>query len=764
LTNLEHALQYARLGWKVFPLHTVYEGICTCKQPGCTSEGKHPVNKGWQDDATTDEARITKIWTSNPYYNIGIATGRASGIFVLDFDKKDGGLDTLEQLQDEHGTFTTLEVITGSGGKHFYFKMPPEVDFGNRVKMLPGTDIRSNGGLVAAPPSMHKSGHRYEWETSSYPWENEIEEAPEWLISAIMATGTEATPDGKLPKLDVETIFTEGVKAGKIDETFFKVAAHLRQLNVTWDGAFFVLKSLAEKSGLTNSNLTEQKIKEKLKSAWKYPDGLTKLQEELTKEAEPAPPTERTKNLTDLGNAERLIAKFGKDLKFCNLWGRWLVWSGTRWVIDDTGEIVRKAKQTVRTIYREAIDEPDQKKKLDIAKHAAKSESENRIKAMVKLAESETGISVRPEDLDKDAMLLNTPNCTIDLRTGKIKEHAKSDLITKIIPVEYKPGVECKRWLEFLERIFEGNSELIGFIQKVIGYSLTGATSEQCLFFLYGNGANGKSTFLDCLRSLIGEDYCKQAASNTFMQKHSEGIPNDVAMLKGSRLVSCVETDEGKRLDESLIKQLTGGDKIAARFMRQEWFEFKPTFKIFILTNHKPIIRGSDKGIWRRIRLVPFNISIPETEQDKQLGTKLLHELPGILNWALEGCIKWQQEGLGAPKEVTEATDDYRDEMDMLSNFIEDCCIIKSHCNVFMAHLYGEYERWCSDNNEKPFSRKIISLKLQEKGFKKVKLGSAGNRGFNGIGLKSENYGKVNTKIEPEKAGDVVELFGGDRF
>lgn len=424
--------------------------------------------------------------------------------------------------------------------------------------------------------------------------------------------------------------------------------------------------------------------------------------------------------LTELGNAERLSAKFGNDIRFCHEWGKWLIWTGTHWQIDLTGEIERMAKETVRGIYSEAFLQKDEEKRAALAKFAAKSETSRAINAMVTLARSEPGIPILSDEFDSNIWLLNCKNGTLDLRTGKLKPHDRNDCITKFVPVEYDPCADFVEWAKFLNRTMDGDQELISFLQRAVGYSLTGSTKEQCLFILHGTGANGKTTFLETIAELLS-GYAQKTPTDTLMMKDTSGVPNDLARLKGSRFVVASEAEEGKRLAESLIKQLTGSEKIAARFLRAEFFEFSPMFKIWIGTNHKPLIRGSDMAIWRRIRLIPFSITIPEPERDKELPSKLRKELSGILNWAVMGCLEWQRNGLGEPEEVRTATEGYRNEMDAIGRFIQDSCITGTEKSIKSSDLYKGYREWCRENNEFELTQTKFSLRLEERGFTKQK-------------------------------------------
>ena len=333
---------------------------------------------------------------------------------------------------------------------------------------------------------------------------------------------------------------------------------------------------------------------------------------------------------TDLGNAERLVYHFGDEIRYCHAWKTWLIWDGCRWCPDETNHISELAKKTVRRIYEEAKKTEDDGKRQALAKHAVSSESEPKIRAMVSLAQSDSHVAIKPEDFDKDKFLFNCLNGTLDLRTGKLFPQRKEDCITKLAHVRYDPYATCPQWINFLKRIMDNNANLIDFLKRSVGYSLTGDTSEQCLFIFFGSGANGKSTFLRAVNMLIG-DYGQQTATETLLVKQKGAIPNDIARLKGSRFITACEAEAEQRIAESLIKQMTGGDIISARFLHQEWFDFEATYKIFLGTNHKPVIKGTDHAIWRRIKLVPFEVTIPEQERDGSLLDKLQDELSGIV-------------------------------------------------------------------------------------------------------------------------------------
>jgi putative DNA primase/helicase len=343
------------------------------------------------------------------------------------------------------------------------------------------------------------------------------------------------------------------------------------------------------------------------------------------------------------------------------------------------------------------------------------------------LAQSEPGIPVVPDNLDADHWLLNVKNGTLDLKTGKVRPHQREDLVTKLVPAAFDPEAKCPHWLRFLDRVLDGDQELVGYLQRVVGYALTGSTREQCFFFLYGTGANGKSTFLDVVRELMG-DYGQHMPTEALLTKSyaSSGPTPEIARLKGVRYATAVEADAGRHLAESLIKQMTGGEPLAARFNRADTFEFIPTHKLFLAANHKPEIRGTDHAIWRRVHTIPFTVTIPDEEKDPDLPKKLKAELAGILAWAVRGCQAWQSHGMQVPSAVRLATQEYRSEMDILGDFFEQRCFVSNCLRIRTSLLYETYESWCQEEHRDPVKHRTFSMRLKERGFKSTH-GRSGN-------------------------------------
>jgi len=421
-------------------------------------------------------------------------------------------------------------------------------------------------------------------------------------------------------------------------------------------------------------------------------------------------------SLTDSGLAERFAMQHGDAVRYCRPWGKWLAWDGTRWKLDDLGRVDQLAKQTVRSIFREAADEADPDRREELARFALRCESIGKRKAMIELGKSEPPIPILPADLDANLWALNCLNGTVDLRTGKLREHRPDDRITKLAPVEYHVDASAPLWESVLQKVFDGNQTLIGYVHRLFGYATCGEVTEHVLPICHGVGSNGKSTILNAVKETLGEDYAIEAPPDLLMLRHGQH-PTELARLHGRRIVVALETEEGRRLAESLMKQLTGGDTISCRRMREDFWEFQPTHTIFVGCNHKPVIKGTDWGTWRRIALIPFHIIIPESEQDKRLPLKLQEEAPGILAWLVRGCLAWQAIGLQPPAEVQLATAAYRDAEDVFGAFLTESCILEPDVTVPAKDLYRAYKKYCESNGEKILPQRAFGIRMTDRKF-----------------------------------------------
>jgi putative DNA primase/helicase len=441
---------------------------------------------------------------------------------------------------------------------------------------------------------------------------------------------------------------------------------------------------------------------------------------------------------TDIANGRRLVLYRGENLHWCEPFGKFLTWTGTHWGLDQERLSETFAKDTATAIWQKIaaiLPEAEPSIADEMLKFAKSTSSARGIGNMLAMAKSEPGIAVTLDRLDTDPWSLNVANGTLDLRSGQLRPHKRSDLITKLCPVEYNPDAKCPSFENMLATIMAGHQGLVTFLQRAAGYSLTGDVSEQVLFLLWGMGANGKSTFLNAMLDTLGGDFSMQAPDGLLMIKQGESHPTERADLFGKRLVSSAEVEDGRRFAESLIKQLTGGESIRARRMREDHWQFLPTHKLWLATNHKPIIRGTDFGIWRRIKFVPFMVTIAAENQDKALGEKLKAERAGILAWAVRGCFEWQADGLGEPIEVTEATDEYRGEMDVLGAFLAESCIEGRQCAVKASTLYAAYAKWAEKTGEHAVNQRRFGLAITERGFERY---SNNGTWYRGLGIVTE--------------------------
>jgi len=424
--------------------------------------------------------------------------------------------------------------------------------------------------------------------------------------------------------------------------------------------------------------------------------------------------------------ALRFSRRYSDSLRYVNDWGRWMSWDGGRWREDRTLHVFDRA----RDICREASAEAgrDQRNGVRLA-------SKLTVAAVERLARSDRRHAATVEQWDSNPLLLNTPAGTVDLQTGEMHIHRREQYLTKSTVAA--PGGDCPRWQQFLDRVTNGDRDLQSFLQRMTGYCLTGETGEHALFFLYGTGANGKSVFLSSLASMLG-DYAKTAPVSILTASNTEQHPTDVAGLRGFRFVTAIETEDGRWWAEAKIKSLTGGDRITARFMRQDFFEYVPQFKLLIAGNHKPGLRNVDEAIRRRLHLIPFTVTINEQDRDPDLSEKLKLEYPGILRWGIDGCLAWQEQGLNPPAAVREATKSYLAAEDVIGRWIEERCVQGRIYWTAVATLFADFKQWCEQAAEYPWSKKRFTQCLLARGIEQQRSGAESTRGFTGLALRAD--------------------------
>jgi putative DNA primase/helicase len=718
--TLEAALQYEARGWSVIPLRP---------------KKKTPALDTWEafqtERATSD--LILTWWADMPNVNVGIVLGAVSGLIVIDIDSE-AGMNKAQELG-----LTKTPCVQTKRGWHCYYKHP-----GGKLqtrKLPEGLEIRADGVYVVAPPSIHPDGVVYRWHLS--PDDQAIADLPAWALNLVQPVQRDQAPR-LLPNpryaraaFENELAAVRSSSDGTRNDTLNNAALKLAQLVAAGvlDQAEVQdqLRQAALECGLPESEalrtiasgfkagLTQPRLIP-LKASKKSPGSGQDKAPNTDQGDQPEPEDETIRN-TDTGNARRLVKLHGETFRFVYESGKWLVWSGNRWVEDKHAAVHGFAWSTIASMLREAadlIESGEKEQGSALSSWAKQTENAARLENMVKLAAKLRPVRIVTAELDAQDHLLNCQNGTLDLSTGQLRPHNKADLLTKMVPTHYDPDAACPLFLTSLDRWMEGKTHLVDFIQRAIGYTLTTLTVEQCLFFLFGNGKNGKSTFIETMAALFGDYYVRLPAAS-LMSDSSKLLRNDLAQLPGARLVVTSETQQGKRLDEQMVKDLTGGDQISARFLHHEFFQFTPVHKLWMFGNHKPLIRGEDEGIWRRFMLIPFNAQISERERDPQLMFKLRRELSGILAWAVQGCQIWQRDGLNPPDEVRAATAAYRSEQDVVAAWMDECTALVETVTTPAGKLFESFMTWCRDNGEHAPNRRDFGQAMTARGFERAK-------------------------------------------
>jgi putative DNA primase/helicase len=435
---------------------------------------------------------------------------------------------------------------------------------------------------------------------------------------------------------------------------------------------------------------------------------------------------------TELGYAKRLVHLYGDRMRYVVTWNQWLVWDDRRWARDDTGQVARWAKTMARAMTDLAVASDDPTFLAIVATDARRGETSAGVSAILRLASTEEGIAVRHENLDTDPFLLNCANGTMDLRTGEMRAHDPADLLTKVTRASFDPEAPCPAFTKFLERV-QPKADMREYLARLLGHALEGRVTEHVMPIFWGTGKNGKSTLTSAVVHALG-DYADTADRDLLTARSFDAHPTSVADLFGLRLARVDEPDKGRHLAEGTVKQLTGGDRVKARRMREDFWSFEPSHTFLMLTNYKPVITGTDEGIWRRVRLVPWDVVIPESERDGQLGDKLDNEIDAILAWLVAGYQDWRVRGLGEPDDVAQATASYRGESDGLARFLSDMCM--THGEVRSSDLYDAWRKWCAGEGEDAGTNKAFSIDLERKGFDKKKTNTGAF--WKGLSLSAE--------------------------
>lgn len=694
---------------------------------------KKPVTEGWNAHPVRSIDEAKRFPRAAKW---GVVCGH-SGVTIIDVDPE--GMETLAGWEFDAGPITTLRARTPRGGHHLYFRHVPGIKTVAATNdNIPGIDTRAGdgndgNGYAIAPPS------------PGYSWIDpaaEIEEMPDWLRETLRQKGYFRGGGGGVCVLSPRDVpVTCGTKYGAkaLATECEKVRKAVEgSRNATLNSAAFSVYQLVAggelDEGVSTSQLEQaaracglddDEIVKTLESARRAgfgsPRGAPKATEAAGKAADLLP-----YHLTEAGNGERFAAFSGGNARYIYAFKQWATWNGRHWSLDGDGGANETGLKMVQELHRQIgqmpVTEDNAETRKRLSAWAFRSENRNTLTNSLALAEHLAKID--ESAFDAHPFLINFKNGTLDLRNQSFRPHAREDFLSQLINHNYLPTARADRWERFLSEIFLGREDLIRFIQKAVGYSLTGSYEERCVFILYGFGKNGKSTFLNVLAHVLGPYAGSLNADALMIQKYADDKQLDFAALRAARFVTASECENNKRLAESKIKQLSGGDKLNARFLHKNFFTFTPQFKIWLATNHKPEIRGVDDAIWDRIRLIPFDYRPKPEDVDKRLTTALLAEAEGILSWAVEGARLWQKEGLDAPECVVKATTGYRAESDFLKEFLE---AETEHTNnprdfITKEFLYGCYAAQINTGHVPHMSQSRFSKAIRERGYESTRV------------------------------------------
>ncbi len=672
------------------------------------------------------------------------------GLIVIDIDAHHGidGKANFEALVAKKTPMPeTRMVTTMNNGEHHYYRCPEGIDIRNSTgKLCAGVDVRSAGGYIIIPRG----------DDCPYTLAKDlpIVDAPEWIVDALKR---ESTADAQEPTSDAGS---NDIPAGRRNAALVSLAGALQSKGVTPET---IKESLhAENVARCNPPLPASEVDGICKSIARYPHGAEREPVARAKQGKPYA-------MTDLGNAERLVYWNGDGLRWDVARKVWRVWDGKRWAVDTALNVNRRAAETARRIRAEAAVAPrlvGESKGPDVGellfKHAVKSESRDRLAAMLEVAKSRPGVAIAASEMDTDTMLLNVANGTIDLRTGELRPHRRADLITKLAPVEYIKGHTDARWDGFLDDATGGDKELADFLQIATGYTLTGDTSEERMFLVYGPTAGGKSTYLDAVREAMG-DYARTVNADILAKRKDANAGNatpELAALVGARLAAGSEMEQGREVAEALAKNLTGGEPITARHLYAEMFDFRPQFKLWLALNHCPRVSADDAAIWRRVLRIGFEHTVPKEKRDRTLKPYLRDPEGGgraVLAWAVEGCLRWQRKGLIVPAAVERSTAEYRTESDPLAAFIEDCLVFTDGESWTAWHdIWSAYTEHADDYGTAQRYR-VAPRRLQErlKARDCVAYRKYTGRGWSGVMLKPDRHAVDHDTMTPHDANSV---------
>lgn len=704
----------AGLGWKIFPCYGINDdGVCMCcRGSKCEHPGKHPITAHGVKDATDDEQQIVAWLQSNERANWALACGSVSDVLVIDIDTHDAnGFASLEMWEEKNGIKLpmTLTATTGSGGRHMYFRLNGR-RVANRVGWLDGVDVRSDGGYVIIPPARHASGGVYSWDN----WGTEIASAPDELVNAIGDRSSSKTAkDLDIDLSNLKDLLENGIPEGKRDDGLFRLACSLRRKGLDKMGAdgvvilTYIIRAVGSASGFPPE------------------ESLAKVQSALAQDHTDGTTPSNTGNvaadlhLTDVGNRDRLLDIFNDDIVYSPERG-WYRWLGDLhgWEHCEEDVIRNMAEKVPQQIREDIATVDDPKQAAAVAQFAARSESRASLTSLVDLCRGHEDVLRKPADFDRCLTDLWCANGVVDLRTGVLRPYRRDDLITKRTQTIYDPMADCSWWRRLIHEAVGEDGDMERYLQLAAGYTATGLISQQCFFTLSGPPASGKSTFIEGIQCALG-DLATTTQREVLMSGRAGDAPKEeLARLDGFRMVSVSETRAGDRFNESLMKQITGGDAVQARQLYKVGYAYTPKFKLWIGSNHDAF--SDDPAMMRRIKMIHFSHTIPEKRRDPNLRDRIKSPegRQAILNWIVEGAMMFLEKGrLDDTLSIRMAAETWRKASDTIGMWIDENMASSAEATCSVFDLFTNYSSWCKSSRVHAVSRLAFPKELRDRGY-----------------------------------------------
>lgn len=730
-TALKMAQSYAELGLQVLPVHGIVGGLCTCGNQNCSSPGKHPLFSNGVYGASDDVEWLQSVYAEHPHANVAIACGRVSGLILLDLDTQEA-IDAVRR----QGLPLTWTFTTGKGEQHGfrYPKLREEFYIQNAVQLAPGVDIRSDGGYSVVPDSRHYSGKQYTWVRS--PADCPLADIPSWLMDQLVIKNRTAVSEVRPDE------HGEIQEKGGRNDYLFKVGTSMRAARFSGEEIRLVLLERNVRS--CSPPLDDSEVSLIVDSIiQRYSPGIVDEMSDRVKEKlgdiDKLPAVLLTAPLTDSGNAECLVELFGQDFRSCKAMTKVKAesrgifhWNSLVWEEDIHREFRTCAMWTSRGRKAISAHAETVEARRRLYKYATDCENIGKLEAMCELASTKEPVVTDEKIWDTDPLKITVLNGTLSLKEGRFYTPERDDYITQQATVEYDETATCPVWEQTLSEIFADNLDIIPYLQRVFGYSITGLTDQHIMWFWYGGGANGKSTILNAIKSLLG-DFSATTSFSTFDTRNDSGRNDDLAVLRGKRFVAASEGEQGRSIAEAKIKSVVSSDDITCRFLHNNFFTYKPTYKVILASNHLPDIKGTDKGIWRRVHLVPFNQTFEGDAIDPLLDEKLQGEMSGILNWCLTGLTDfWTRGGFDPPGIVLYSTRNLEEKSDLFQQWYDERLTPDEKSSLRRSTAYLDYRNYLRTSGETPIAKMAWNARMEEAGihFSEKVRGDYATKGF----------------------------------